>query len=169
MLRFQLSRFLSDEGGAVTVDWVVLTGAVVGLGLATTASVRTGVGALGDDIEASLTNATVVSLNFVGSDDGAFSPVGCEGGYEAILAYADAMYASGAWPDAGTPGTAYYDYDAGDTPSIIDETRNSSDANLIANYRAWSADYSADPTLGGSPSNMVEMAAAECAMAERGL
>jgi len=28
-----LNRFKKDESGAVTVDWVVLTGVVVGLGL----------------------------------------------------------------------------------------------------------------------------------------
>lgn len=28
-----LNRFKNDESGAVTVDWVVLTGAVVGLGI----------------------------------------------------------------------------------------------------------------------------------------
>ncbi len=28
----KLIRFYSDESGAVTVDWVVLTGAIVGLG-----------------------------------------------------------------------------------------------------------------------------------------
>lgn len=28
-----MKNFVSDESGAVTVDWVVLTGAVVGLGL----------------------------------------------------------------------------------------------------------------------------------------
>jgi Flp pilus assembly pilin Flp len=28
-----LKRFKNDESGAVTVDWVVLTGAVVGLGI----------------------------------------------------------------------------------------------------------------------------------------
>lgn len=28
-----ITKFSNDESGAVTVDWVVLTGAVVGLGL----------------------------------------------------------------------------------------------------------------------------------------
>ena len=34
-------RFKDDEDGAVTVDWVVLTAAIVGLGIAVIASVRT--------------------------------------------------------------------------------------------------------------------------------
>ena len=33
-------RFKRDEDGAVTVDWVVLTAAIVGLGIAVLASVR---------------------------------------------------------------------------------------------------------------------------------
>lgn len=38
-----LIRFAADEAGAVTVDWVVLTGGLVGLGLAATAVVSSGV------------------------------------------------------------------------------------------------------------------------------
>ena len=34
--------FLTEEDGAVTVDWVVLTGAVVGLGFAVIASIAGG-------------------------------------------------------------------------------------------------------------------------------
>lgn len=48
---FKLSkRFTNDEEGAVTVDWVVLTAAIVGLGIAVIASVRTGVENLGQNI-----------------------------------------------------------------------------------------------------------------------
>ncbi len=36
------NAFLKDESGAVTVDWVVLTAAVVGLGLAVLLSVGGG-------------------------------------------------------------------------------------------------------------------------------
>ncbi|MEL6644290.1 MAG: hypothetical protein AAFQ79_10175 [Pseudomonadota bacterium] len=43
-------RFKKDEDGAVTVDWVVLTAAIVGLGIAVIASVREGVNTLGQDI-----------------------------------------------------------------------------------------------------------------------
>ena len=34
--------FLNDENGAVTVDWVVLTAAIIGLGLAVILSVEEG-------------------------------------------------------------------------------------------------------------------------------
>ena len=45
----KIGNFLSDESGAVTVDWTVLAAAIVGLGIATVAAVRTGVVDLGDD------------------------------------------------------------------------------------------------------------------------
>ena len=35
-----MKNFAADESGAVTVDWVVLTAAVVGLGLAVIAVIR---------------------------------------------------------------------------------------------------------------------------------
>ncbi|MCC5999902.1 MAG: hypothetical protein JJU19_03455 [Pararhodobacter sp.] len=55
-----IKNFHNDESGAVTVDWVVLTAAIVGLGIAVVASVRTGVGTLGTNISNSLGSATVV-------------------------------------------------------------------------------------------------------------
>lgn len=50
------TTFLSDESGAVTVDWVVMTGATVGLGLATMAVVSTGVEDLSGDINTQLSS-----------------------------------------------------------------------------------------------------------------
>ncbi|MBT8456707.1 MAG: hypothetical protein HKO95_01865 [Rhodobacteraceae bacterium] len=43
-------RFNDEEDGAVTVDWVVLTAAIVGLGVAVITSVRNGVTNLGENI-----------------------------------------------------------------------------------------------------------------------
>ena len=54
-----INTFVRDEDGAVTVDWVVLTAAIVGLGLAVLASVRTGATDLAGDIETNLTNTVV--------------------------------------------------------------------------------------------------------------
>ena len=54
-----LSRFLRDESGAVTVDWVVLTGAVVGLGLATTAVVSGGVESLSQETAQELAGTSI--------------------------------------------------------------------------------------------------------------
>jgi Flp pilus assembly pilin Flp len=41
MMNF-IKNFRADESGAVTVDWVVLTAAVVGLAVAAYSSIKTG-------------------------------------------------------------------------------------------------------------------------------
>ena len=61
-----IKAFAANESGAVTVDWVVLTAAIVGLGLAVISSVRTGVGNLATDISTSLSGATVATLGTLG-------------------------------------------------------------------------------------------------------
>jgi len=53
MLNF-IKTFRADEDGAVTVDWVVLTAAIVGLGIAVMASVGQGTTALGSKISSGL-------------------------------------------------------------------------------------------------------------------
>jgi len=63
-----IKHFHNDESGAVTVDWVVLTAAIVGLGIAVVASVSTGVRGLGTSISGSLTAADVVELPELGTD-----------------------------------------------------------------------------------------------------
>ncbi|MFV1875401.1 MULTISPECIES: pilus assembly protein [Nioella] len=49
-----IKTFLNSESGAVTVDWVVLTAAIVGLGLAVMAVVSAGVQDLSGDIQTQL-------------------------------------------------------------------------------------------------------------------
>jgi Flp pilus assembly pilin Flp len=44
------ARFLRDEDGAVTVDWVVLTAAIVGLGLVIGPTIGQSTVGLGNDI-----------------------------------------------------------------------------------------------------------------------
>ena len=56
MLNF-IKNFRADEDGAVTVDWVVLTAAIVGLGIAVLASVRTGATDMADNIQTELQTA----------------------------------------------------------------------------------------------------------------
>ena len=56
-----IKTFLNSESGAVTVDWVVLTAAIVGLGLAVMAVVSAGVEDLSNDIEGQLTGQGVQS------------------------------------------------------------------------------------------------------------
>ena len=57
---------LRSESGAVTVDWVVLSAAIVGLGMASVASVRSGTNALGVNIQTALSDATVAGLGIMG-------------------------------------------------------------------------------------------------------
>ena len=55
MKLFKLANtFKNDESGAVTVDWVVLTAAIVGLGIAVLAAVSDGVENLSGDIDTQL-------------------------------------------------------------------------------------------------------------------
>ncbi|MEM1234450.1 MAG: hypothetical protein AAGH70_10010 [Pseudomonadota bacterium] len=56
-----LNKFRRDEDGAVTVDWVVLTAAIVGLGIAILATVSNGVGDLADAIDSELSTMTIAS------------------------------------------------------------------------------------------------------------
>ena len=53
MLNF-IKNFRNDEDGAVTVDWVVLTAAIVALGLVVGSTVENGATALANDVEADL-------------------------------------------------------------------------------------------------------------------
>ena len=61
-----IKTFAADDSGAVTVDWVVLTAAIVGLGLAVVTSVRSGVSSLGTNISNSLSSASVATLGTLG-------------------------------------------------------------------------------------------------------
>mgnify|MGYP001553934672 CR=1 FL=1 len=55
-----LNTFAKDEDGAVTVDWVVLTAAIVGLGIAVLASVSDGTNDLADTISTELSTMTIM-------------------------------------------------------------------------------------------------------------
>ena len=60
MKLFKLTRkFRNEEDGAVTVDWVVLTAAVVGLGAAALVMIREQTGVLTQDIADYLATASV--------------------------------------------------------------------------------------------------------------
>ncbi len=54
-----LNNFKNDESGAVTVDWVVLTAAIVGLGIAILTTVSDGVGELAESISTEVGAITV--------------------------------------------------------------------------------------------------------------
>mgnify|MGYP007078745497 CR=1 FL=1 len=57
-----IKTFSNDESGAVTVDWVVLTAAVVGLGIAVVASMGDSVRGLGSDIMTAVSDSVDDSL-----------------------------------------------------------------------------------------------------------
>jgi hypothetical protein len=59
---FKLAKkFNEAEDGAVTVDWVVLTAAVVGLGVAALAAVKKGTGSLSTKINNYLSSQDITS------------------------------------------------------------------------------------------------------------
>lgn len=57
MIKF-IKNFRKDEDGAVTVDWVVLTAAVVGLAVAAYSSIRDGATGLTDSTATYMGNHT---------------------------------------------------------------------------------------------------------------
>jgi Flp pilus assembly pilin Flp len=59
----KISAFLNDEAGAVTVDWVVLTAAIVGLGLLVFNFVRPAVSNLAEGIGTELGQAQTCMEN----------------------------------------------------------------------------------------------------------
>ncbi len=56
-----VQNFKRDEDGAVTVDWVVLTAAIVGLGIAVLTSVSGGTTGLADKISSNLAAQTIAT------------------------------------------------------------------------------------------------------------
>ncbi|MEQ9240352.1 Flp family type IVb pilin [Roseovarius indicus] len=58
MIKF-IKKFRKDEEGAVTVDWVVLTAAVVGLGVAGVSTVSGGVDTLATSIKTGVSSKSV--------------------------------------------------------------------------------------------------------------
>lgn len=77
-------QFVRQDSGAVTVDWVVLSAAVVGLALASAAAVRSGAGALADQVTATLTATSVADLGDLAGSDGSACDWLCA--YSAFLA-----------------------------------------------------------------------------------
>ncbi len=57
----EFSKFLKDESGAATVDWVVLTAAMTGIGIATLMTVSGGIQNLSGDINTQLRSQSIVT------------------------------------------------------------------------------------------------------------
>jgi hypothetical protein len=62
-----IKKFVNSDDGVITTDWIILTAASVGLGLAAVINVRAGVASLGGEIESSLSNASIAALGRLGS------------------------------------------------------------------------------------------------------
>ena len=58
-MRQLLQHVIRDEHGAVTVDWVVLTAAIVGLGIAVGGIVSSSVAQKSEDVGASISDVEV--------------------------------------------------------------------------------------------------------------
>ncbi|WP_170761736.1 Flp family type IVb pilin [Ruegeria lacuscaerulensis] len=60
MIKF-IKNFRKDEDGAVTVDWVVLTAAIVGLAAVAYTQVGNGTNELANTVETALSSVTVAT------------------------------------------------------------------------------------------------------------
>ncbi|GAB4539913.1 MAG: hypothetical protein Tsb0024_10540 [Ruegeria sp.] len=63
-------KFRKDESGAVTVDWVVLTAAVVGLGTVAYTQISSGATGLATNVNRALDGATVSTGTNAGAPGG---------------------------------------------------------------------------------------------------
>ena len=101
-----LRTFLYSESGAVTVDWVVLTAALVGLGLATMGVVSTGVQDTSGDISGQLQADDIISTSFGAAADAAgavytaFNQMHYDGQYTALVGYANGVDGAYSFDDA---------------------------------------------------------------------
>ncbi|PWJ15025.1 Flp family type IVb pilin [Jannaschia seohaensis] len=95
-----IKNFLKDESGAVTVDWVVLTAALVGLGLAVMAVISSGLENLSGDIETQMSDGSIIRTAFVGSIADA-RDAACTG-----IVYCDDTLSAAALADLGSTDMA---------------------------------------------------------------
>lgn len=65
----RITTFLTDETGATTIDWVVLTGGCVALALIMMTTMNGAVSSVAQDMETVLTSVEVVQLDPGGDAD----------------------------------------------------------------------------------------------------
>ena len=98
--------FGRDESGAVTVDFVVITGAIVGLGLAVYGVISGGVENLSDDVRDQLASQTITTSFGVSSGESCDS--NCDGSSEGSASDSGKSGSSGesdsGGPTVGTTG-----------------------------------------------------------------
>lgn len=61
-MRKFLNRFRKDQDGAVTVDWVVLTAGIVGLGIGIITMINDGANNHSDALATNLQNGTIMTF-----------------------------------------------------------------------------------------------------------
>ena len=79
----EFRHFLTDDDGGTTADWIVLTAGVVGLSIGGMSVLKSGEDSLADDLNASLAQASVVSLGTLAAQ--ALSVVGSGRGYQEVF------------------------------------------------------------------------------------
>lgn len=110
-----LRSFFKDESGAVTVDWVVLTGAIIGISMSVIAVVSAGANATADTVGGRLTalagtNLSLGAMADLGATSG--SDLGADNGGEAQTTPSDdsedgtqSADSSGSETDSGSDST----------------------------------------------------------------
>ncbi|MEL6679980.1 MAG: hypothetical protein AAFQ51_14835 [Pseudomonadota bacterium] len=61
--KIQISHFADDESGATTVDWVVLCGAIVAIGIAATTAITTSLSESATTLETTVSNGVSFKMN----------------------------------------------------------------------------------------------------------
>ncbi|WGH80443.1 hypothetical protein [Jannaschia ovalis] len=135
--------FLEAESGAVTVDWVVLTAALVGLGLAVMGVVSTGVQDVSGDMQSQLEADDIIATSFgaiadaAGSAYSAFNQLHYDGQYSGLMTYADGVGGAYAFSDADV--LAFVASGAADAAEAL-SSGNQSLAQEYIDYAAASRD-----------------------------
>jgi len=142
-----VSQFTKDESGAITVDWVVLTAAIVGIAIAVISVISGGV----ESASVGIDDELVVASNFTFGGD-------------------DENWASGYIPLSPLHGQSWGDNgldNEGRTwaENTYDGWSNVSDADLVSMYNA---DY-ASATTNNDPTRADYVAAQETILTERGI
>ncbi len=126
-------RFLTDDSGAVTVDWTVMTAAIVGLGIATYTVVSGGVQDASTDVASQLSGqdilssfggafsaVTLASNDFTGGDMGGWIggrvlDMGGQLGELLAIGAGEAAELALEFPEGATSGTVTFDLIGGDS------------------------------------------------------
>lgn len=161
--------FITSESGAVTVDWVVLTAALVGLGLATMGVVSSGVEDTSGDIDTQL-KSSIVSTSFFGPPGhtiDTYAYDGCPGGIQGAFELAGALHAEG-W--TGTHANGQENGEPYANAKYVALSNNYDDSYLTYNAGTLQDLRANDPdTFNGSPLHQTNLALIECVIAEKGI